>query len=208
MLPPCLQHLQSITPQVKEAKVGEISGDHLEKLPPLILPAKSESEDRRSSLNSNKASKKAKQLYLPLPSTLQQAFDCPLATSHLCSVELTISGPASVPMAADHIFAHQPLPTLLPTLIAALKALMKLPDSPACCPLPYCSLPLLSSDFSSHMRWEHQFELLCCHLVLLGGQQTLISALVKACSQSRVRQFLRFVLFSTKSAGNVFTQVC
>ena len=189
MLPPCLQHLQS-QPEVKEAKLEEISGSHLEPLPAVIMPmpAKSEVKQGRGSL------KKARKQLSPPLSTSQMAA-CPLSTSHLCSVELTISGPASIPLAAAHIFSHQPLPNLLPPLLTALKALMQLPESPASCPLPYCSQPV--SSFSSHMRWEHQFELLCCHLVLLGGQHNLISALSQACTQSRVRQFLRFVLSST-----------
>ena len=179
LLPPCLQHLQS-EPLVKEAEVQEISGNHLENLPAVIRSSKSEAKQGRGYL------KKAKQL-----SSSQLAIVCPLTKSHLCSEQLPISGPASVPLAAAHIFSHQPLSNLLPSLLAALRSLMKLPEAPACCPLPYCSQPL--SSFSSHMRWEHQFELLCCHLVLLGGQTNLISALSKACTQTRVRQFLRFV---------------
>ena len=178
MLPPCLQQLQS-KPLAKETKVEEISGSHLETSPALIKSSKSEAKQGRGSL------KKEKNL-----SSSQLAI-CPLTKSHLCSVQLPISGPASVPLAAAHIFSHQPLSNLLPSLLAALRSLMKLPEAPACCPLPYCSQPL--SSFSSHMRWEHQFELLCCHLVLLGGQTNLISALSKACTQTRVRQFLRFV---------------
>ena len=154
-------------------------------------PAKSGSKEGKLPLNL-KALKKSKQLPPPPPKLF-----CPLATSHICSVEFTISGPSSVPLVAAHIFDHQPLSSLLPSLLASLTSMMRLPESPTCCPLPYCNLSI--SSFSSHMRQEHQFELLCCHLVLLGGQQGLLSALIKACNQSRVRQFLRFELLSLNS---------
>ena len=153
-----------------------------------LRPAKSGSKEGKRPLNL----KKSKQLPPPPPKLF-----CPLATSHICSVEFTISGPSSVPLVAAHIFDHQPLPSLLPSLLASLTSMMRLPESPSCCPLPYCNLSI--SSFSSHMRQEHQFELLCCHLVLLGGQQGLLSALIKACNQSRVRQFLRFELLSLNS---------